>query len=41
MAGYRWYYALQNVLQIKNISRKAKLNVYKTIRPVVMYGNET
>jgi hypothetical protein len=42
MAGNMCYYALQNVLRSKNISRKAKLNVYKTImRPVVTYGSET
>jgi hypothetical protein len=41
-AGNMRYYALQNVLRSKNISRKAKLNVYKTImRPVVTYGGET
>jgi hypothetical protein len=42
MAGNRCHYALQNVLKSKNISRKAKLNVYETIiRPVVTYGSET
>jgi hypothetical protein len=42
MAGNRCYYALQNVLKSKTLSRKAKLNVYKTIiRPVVIYGSET
>jgi hypothetical protein len=42
MARNRFCYALQNVLKSKNISRKAKLSVCKTIiRPVVTYGSET
>jgi hypothetical protein len=41
MARNRCYYALQNVLKSKNISQKAKLNIYKTIiKPVVTYGSE-
>ena len=42
MAGNRSYYALENILKSKSVSRKIKLNIYKTmIRPIVMYGSET
>ena len=36
------YYSSHNMLKNKNISRKTKKNIYKTIiRPVVTYGSET
>ena len=42
MAGNTSHCALQNVLKSKSVSRKIKLNIYKTmIRPIVMYGSET
>jgi hypothetical protein len=41
-AGNRCYYALQAVLKSRRISRKVKLNIYKTIiRPIVTYACET
>ena len=42
VAGNKVYFTLQNLLKNKNILRKVKLNIYKTlIRPVVLYGRET
>ena len=41
-AGNKAYYSSYNMLKNKNISRKTKKNIYKTIiRPVVTYGSET
>ena len=41
-AGNKAYYSSHNMLKNKNISRKTKKNIYKTIiRPVVTYGSET
>jgi hypothetical protein len=41
-AGNRCHYALQAVLKSRRISRKVKLNIYKTIiRPIVIYACET
>jgi hypothetical protein len=41
-AGNICYYALQAVLKSRRISRKVKLNIYKTvIRPIVTYACET
>lgn len=41
-AGSRCMYALNRILKSRNISRKYKVNVYKTvIRPVVLYASET
>jgi hypothetical protein len=38
----RCCYALNNLIKSKNLSRSAKLNIYKTIvRPIVMYASET
>jgi hypothetical protein len=35
-AGNKCYYAIQAVLELRRISRKVKLNIYKTIiRPIV------
>jgi hypothetical protein len=40
-AGYRAYYSNLHLLKNKTISRKAKINIHKTlIRPVVIYGSE-
>jgi hypothetical protein len=39
--GNKCYYALNNLIKSKNISRSAKLNIYRTIRPIVMYASET
>jgi hypothetical protein len=42
MAGNRCYFALHGVFKSRNISRRSKLVVYRTVvRPVVMYGSET
>lgn len=42
MAGQRAFYGLKRVLTSKNISRNAKVRMYKTlIRPVVLYGCES
>jgi hypothetical protein len=36
------YYALNNLIQSKNISRSAKLHIYRTIiRRIFMYGSKT
>ena len=41
-AGNRAYFSLQNVFRSKNISKRTKKVIYKTIiRPVVMYSSET
>jgi hypothetical protein len=41
-AGNGCYFALQRILKSKNISRKAKLAIYKTIiKSVVTYASET
>lgn len=41
-AGNKAYYSSYNMLKNKNISRKTKTKIYKTIiRPVVTYGSET
>jgi len=38
----RSYFGLVNILKAKNISRKYKVLIYKTlIKPVLMYGAET
>ena len=38
----RSYFGMVNMLKTKNMNRKHKLIIYKTlIRPVVMYGAET
>jgi hypothetical protein len=40
--GNKCYYALNSLIKSKNISRSAKLNIYRTIiRPIVMYASET
>jgi hypothetical protein len=40
--GNKCYYALNNLIKSKNISRSTKLNIYRTIiRPIVMYASET
>uniref|UniRef100_A0A6P7GHM6 Uncharacterized protein LOC114342751 n=1 Tax=Diabrotica virgifera virgifera TaxID=50390 RepID=A0A6P7GHM6_DIAVI len=42
MAGNRCIFALNNLLRNKNISRGAKIRIYKTvIRPIVLYASET
>ena len=39
MLGNRCYYALCSALRSKNVNRKLKIKIYKTIlRPVVIYG---
>ena len=41
-AGNKAYYSSYNLLKNKNITRKTKITIYKTIiRPVVTYGSET
>jgi hypothetical protein len=41
-AGSRCYYALQAALKSRRISRKVKLNIYKTtLKPIVTYACET
>ena len=41
-SGCGCMYALKQVITSKNLSRRSKIKVYKTvIRPVVMYGSET
>ena len=37
----RSYFGLVNILKAKNINRKYKVIIYKTIKPVLMYGAET
>ena len=38
----RSYFGLVNVLKAKNINRKFKVIIYKTlIKPILMYGAET
>ena len=40
-ADNRRYYALGSVLRSRNINRKLKIKIYKTIlRPTVRYGSE-
>jgi hypothetical protein len=40
--GNKCYYALNSLIKSKNISRSAKLNIYRTIiRPIAMYASET
>jgi hypothetical protein len=40
--GNKCCYALNNLITSKNISRNAKLNIYRTIvRPIVKYASET
>uniref|UniRef100_T1IE17 Uncharacterized protein n=1 Tax=Rhodnius prolixus TaxID=13249 RepID=T1IE17_RHOPR len=41
-AGSRCMFALNKILKSRNVSRKHKINVYKTvIRPIVLYASET
>ncbi|XP_073998627.1 repressed by TOR isoform X3 [Rhodnius prolixus] len=41
-AGSRCTFALNKILKSRNVSRKHKINVYKTvIRPIVLYASET
>ena len=42
MLASRSYFGLVNILKAKNINRKYKVIIYKTlIKPVLMYGAET
>jgi len=41
-SGYGTYFWLVNILKAKNINRKYKVIIYKTLKkPVLMYGAET